>query len=276
MPDLDPPHSASPARAPHPSRAATPGASGDDGLASLFRHWDAEPEDRRARAERTGIWLRAGVTIALFVAAALVMSATARSVAYFFEPSSARDLGDLRAGAPGQSPALGPDNAHVAVRGLVPTRLIAVQDVGDAEGAEALLFYCPLGGVVVYTSQAIPPASAADADPRLAALVAAGHALAEETALAVAAEGRLVRAEEAPSELAPFVQSFSQRTRRPLDTLWVLLDGVRPAGETWAIPVWALAALAPLVSLFFLARAVQKRWARRRETTRAPITGAPT
>lgn len=255
MPDSDPPHTAST----DPRK---------EELATLFRQWDAADDGagQRARVEVQGIWLRIGVTLALAVAAALVMVITASSFAFWTEPGEPRSLGNLReqyiAGA--RDGAFGPANAHVAMQGLVPTRLVAVADAPSASAsATGYLFFCPLRRVVVFTHVppvvAPDPASPAVADPRLASLVKDGLALPEETAISVAVAGRLLRGDQAPSELEPFVLSFAQRVQRSPDELWVLVDGARPSDASWAPVVWALAAAAPLLSLFFLVRAVRQR-----------------
>ncbi len=262
MPDSDPSHTAST----DPRK---------EELATLFRQWDAADDGagQRARVEVQGIWLRIGVTVALAVAAAVVMLMTASSFGFWTEPGAPRQLGNVRdqyvAGAESMgSPSgllpesFGPANGHVALDGLVPTRPVAVADDPSApEGATAYLFFCPLRRIVVFTHEPIVvgPNPAAAADPRLAKLVADGLALPEETAVSVAVQGRLLRGDQAPGELEPFVQSFAQRVQRSPDDLWVLIDGARPSDAKWAPIVWALAAAAPLLSLLFLVRAVRQR-----------------
>jgi len=241
MPDSDPSHTAST----DPRK---------EELATLFRQWDAGDDGagQRARVEVQGIWLRIGVTLALAVAALSVMLVTASSFAFWSEPSEPRALGNVR-----DQPEVALAPGHIAMSGLVPTRLVAVAD-GPGAAPRGYLFFCPLRRIVVLTPTAIA-ASSALADPRVARLVEAGLALPEETALSVAAQGRLLRGDAAPSELEPFVQSFAQRTQQSPSDLWVLLDGARPSDASWVPVVWGLAALAPLLSLVFLVRAVRRR-----------------
>lgn len=251
MPDTDTSHTAS-------------GGSRKEELAALFVEWDrpgASAPSRR-RVERQGIWLRAAVTLACLGIAALVMWATRASFSYWMEPGAPRDLGSLRerwlAGASSAASPIGPDNGHVAMRELVPTRLLAVSTEVDPTPDEVrYLFFCPLYDVVVMTpsAPAIDPGRAPD--PSLDRLVKEQLAAPAETAASVDVQGRLVRADAAPAELAPFIESFARRVeKRPAD-LWVLLDGARPADETWTAALWALAAASPLLALVFLLRALR-------------------
>lgn len=251
MPDSEPSHTAST----DPRK---------EELATLFRQWDAADDGagQRARLEVQGIWLRVGVTIALALLAGVVMLMTAANVGFWAEPSSARDLGDVREDYLASRATVGlAANSHVALRGLVPTRLVAVAEPGDQAASRASLFFCPLQRIVVFTTQplAIDPTLAAKADSRLAKAVADKLALPEETALSIAVQGRLLRGDAAPSELEPFVQSFAQRTQQAPADLWLMLDGAKPSDETWALIVWGLAGFAPLLSLVFLVRAVRRR-----------------
>jgi|GEM_PF-2801316 len=258
MPDSDPSHTAST----DPRK---------EELATLFRQWDAGDDGagQRARVEVQGIWLRVGVTVALALLAGVVMFMTAANVGYWAEPSVARDLGDVREDYLAARSQVGfAANTHVALRGLVPTRLVGVVEPAtspaaatDAATKKASLFFCPLQRIVVFTTQplAIDPTLAAKADPRLAKLVAERLALPEETALSVAVTGRLLRGDQAPSELEPFVLSFAQRTQQAPADLWLVLDGAKPRDATWALIVWLLAGIAPLLSLAFLVRAVLQR-----------------
>lgn len=243
MPDSDPSHTAS--RDPR-----------KDELASLFREWDAGGSAVSKRGQ--GIGVRVAITLVLALIAGAVMFATASSFAFWSEPSTARDLGDLRARFGGDV-AIGPDNGHVALRGLVPTRLVAVAETSSAKDASGYLYFCPIAKVVVYSARAVVLDPDAKPDPRLDALVRSGLALPVETAASTTATGRLVRGDAAPSELAPFVQSFAQRVQQMPADLWVLLDGDAPRDASWALIVWLLAAAAPLLSLAFLVRAWRHR-----------------
>lgn len=252
MPDLDPTHTASN----NPRK---------DDLSSLYRQWDArDAGTTRPRGDRGGVGLRIVLAVALMALAVLVMVLTARDMSFWVEPGEPRDLGDLRerVGSSAGTVELEHDNSHVSVRGLVPTRLLAVQDEHAPEREASYLFYCPLAKLVVFTDRAvqIPDQPGAHPDPRLAFLVDRGLALAAETAVSVTGQGRLMRASGSPSELRPFVQSFAQRVQRPFDALWVLVDGARPADDTWAALVWALAAAAAILSSLFMVRTIRFEW----------------
>jgi len=248
MPDTDTSHTAS-------------GGSRKEELAALFVEWDRPDASAPSpeRALRQGVWLRAAVTVGFFMIAALVMWATRASFGFWLEPGAPRDLGSLRerwaAGAP--SP-IAPPDGHVAMRELVPTRLVPVAaEPSPAPDDVRYLFFCPLYDVVVMTPTAPALDAARPADLRLERLVAAGLASAAEVAASVDVQGRLVRADAAPAALAPFVESFARRVeKRPAD-LWVLVDGARPSDETWAAVLWALAAASPLLSSVFLLRALR-------------------
>lgn len=268
MPEADSSHTASPdaskAAADHPLASLdSPGARPD--LSALFRSWEHTPVDaERARLVTQGLRLRGLVTAALALAAGLVMALTASAWSYFTEPASPRELGDLRADdtiAPAALARL--DNRHVRLSGLVPTRLIALSaEPSPPPERVTWLFYCPLSGLVVRAATrpeiAAPPSAPAANAPgaaRLAALIVDGLALPEEAAASIAAEGRVIRADEAPSELRPFVASFAQRVRRDPSELGLLLAGVRPSDFAWVAWVWALSALTPMISLLFFVRA---------------------
>ncbi len=248
MPDSDPSHTAS--RDPR-----------KDELATLFRNWDAGGSAVPTGGQ--GVGVRIAITLVLALIAGVVMYATRSSVAFWAEPSTPRDLGDVRERLGGEV-ALGPDNGHVALRGLVPTRLVAVAETTGAEQASGYLYFCPIAKLVVYTAEPVVLDPDAKPDPRLDALVRSGLALPVETAASTAATGRLVRGDAAPSELSPFVNSFAQRVQQAPGDLWVVLDGEAPTGASWAFAVWLLAAAAPLLSLAFLVRA----WRRRAQPTR--------
>ncbi len=248
MPDSDPSHTAS--RDPR-----------KDELASLFREWDARGSAMSMGGR--GIVVRAAITLLLAVIAGAVMFATASSFAFWSEPSTPRDLGDLRARFGGDV-SLAPDNGHVALRGLVPTRLVAVAETTGAKAASGYLYFCPIANVVVYSATAVVLDPSATPDPRLDALVRSGLALPVETAASATATGRLVRGDAAPSELVPFVKSFAQRVQQTPSGMWLLLDGASPRDATWALVVWLLAGAAPLLSLIFLVRA----WRHRPQPTR--------
>lgn len=270
MPEADSSHTASPdaskGAADHPlDSSASPGLPRD--LAVLFRSWDDTPVDvERARLVAQGLRLRGLVTLVLALAAGVVMALTASAWSFWTEPAKARELGDLRADDTLTPAALANlDNRHVRVSGLVPTRLIAVSpEPSPPPERVTWLFYCPLSGLVVRAAArpeipappAAPRADAPGAD-RLARLIAEGLALPEEAAVSIAAEGRVIRADEAPSELRPFVASFAQRVRRDPSELGLLLAGVRPSDFAWVAWVWALAALTPLISLAFFVRAMR-------------------
>lgn len=248
MPDTDSSHTAS-------------GGPRKEELASLYAQWDRPDASApsRERVQRQGLWLRGAVTLGFLAVAAVVMFATRDAVAFWAEPGAPRDLGSLRARWSAREPSpIGPPNGHVAMRELVPTRVVPVAAAATPAPEEVrYLFFCPLYDVVVLTRTAIALDAAHASDPRLAPLVAAGKASPAEAGASADVEGRLLRGDAAPAELAPFVESFARRVEKTPAELWVLIDGARPSDATWAAVLWALAAASPLLSLVFFLRALR-------------------
>lgn len=238
----------------------------DPDLEALLQSWSAESEPEPVPAG-VGIRLRASLTGLLIVLAGLVMFQTREHVSWWLEPNEPRALGDLRALYRANTPL--PElasNSHVAVSGLVPTRLIPVKLEGLSDGSKPdtpmeYIFYCPLMNAVVVTAQPIvlPTDRIITVDPAYEKLLVERLAYPEDLAVEVAVTGRLTRPEDAPRALTPFVDRIARRLGLSPSTMWVLEDGRRPSDSSWAAIVWGLAVLGVGLSIFFLVRAIRAR-----------------
>lgn len=261
-------HSAS-----HGARQGADGAEGagkrpghDPDLEALLQSWSAEGE-AESPPPRSGVRARAMVTGLLVLLAGLVMYQTRHDVSWWLEPSEPRPVGDLRAlyraGTP--LPELS-SNSHVSVAGLVPTRLVPVKLEGLSDGSSPdapmeYIFYCPLLQALVVTAQPIvlPTDRIITVDPAYEKLLIDRLAFPEDLAVEVAVTGRLLRADEGPRALAPFVDRVARRLGLAQGAMWVLEDGRRPSDSSWAAIVWGLAVLGVGLSVFFLVRAIRAR-----------------
>lgn len=236
-------------------------------LEALFRQWEESPpelgEDPAPPRVSPGTVRRRLITTLLLMAlTAWVMYSTRASVAYWLEPTTPADLGDLRARWVAGERDLGANsNSHVAVKGLIPSRLIGVTSSADGEKASdadiEYIFFCPLFHITVLTAQPIrvPNYRMPEITGEMAPVVEKGLAFPAETLVRFDGAGRLLRGDEAPPSLRDYVLGYAKRMELDVTDTWVLLDGKPPSDETAGVIIWGMAALPPLVSLFFLIRA---------------------
>jgi len=239
-------------------------------LEALFQQWEQSgPEFEAAPAATTNpgvIKRRLITTVILMAITAYVMVSTGSSVAYWLQPATPQPLGDLRARwVAGERSLEASDNTHVAMSGLIPSRLLAVTTEADgkevADAAVEYVFFCPLFNITVLTSQPIHipalrmPEIAAD----MTEVVRNGLAFPADTLVRFEGAGRLLRGDDAPPSLRRFVANYAKRVDLEVADTWVLVDGHTPSEETAGVIVWGLAALPSLISLFFLARAFRRR-----------------
>jgi hypothetical protein len=248
---------------------------GDDArkaeLEALFRQWEQRgpetaPTTPAPKSEGRGVHARLVTTLVLLGVTVFVMVSTWQSVAYWLEPATPQALGDVRTRATAGETSLGAaPNTHVAVEGLIPTRLVAVTS-GDPEDAVAdgdveYIFFCPLYNITVLTSRKveIPTARMPVIEGDMARVVSTGLAFPADTLVRVSAAGRLLSGPEAPPNLKNFVASFAKRLDLDIADTWVLVDGHAPASETIGVILWGVAVVPPLVSLAFLVAALRAR-----------------
>jgi hypothetical protein len=260
---------------------------GDDArkaeLEALFRQWEQggrqweqsgrqweqggpEAGNSEPQAPRRGVRGRFLTTLALLGVTLFVMASTWQSVAYWLEPSEPRHLGDVRARFGAGEVDLGArGNTHVALDGLIPTRLMAVTAEDPEEAVDdadiAYIFFCPLYNITVLTSQKVevPTARMPIIEGDMAEIVSTGLAFPADTLVRVSAAGRLLPGSEAPPNLRDFVASFAKRLELDPARTWVLVDGHVPASETIGVIIWGVAIIPPLVSLAFLVAAMRAR-----------------
>lgn len=242
-------------------------AKKDADLDALLQSWSAETEAEPPVAQGMGVRLRLASTILIVLLAGGVMFMTRKDFSWWLEPSTPQAIGDVRALYRSNTPLpTMENNSHVSISGLVPTRLVPVKLEGISDGSSAdtqmeYIFYCPLAQALVVTSQPIelPTDRLVTVDPAFEKLLLERLAFPEDLAVEVAVSGRLLRADQGPRALAPFVDRVARRIGIDASTMWVLEDGSRPSEASWAAIVWALSTVGVSLSIFFLVRALRRR-----------------
>ncbi|MCA9514317.1 MAG: hypothetical protein KC635_05195 [Myxococcales bacterium] len=259
---------------------------------------DDEPGGREGyiRQLRYGVRLRLIVSCVLLLVTGFVMYSTRHELGYLLESDTPQDLGSLRERwIAGERTLPVEDNSYVSLGDLVITRVFVASQTGDdgkpvpQDQAESV-FFCPLFNVIVQTHQQLPARpwnrlSEIELDSRLIGLVRTGLADASDLALSFSGTGRLVRGDTVPKPMKRFVALYHDllftepgaegaaaasdptvdrrsRTDRPTlasDEIWVLVDGEKPSDKRIFGILWAFAPIVPLVSLFFLLRAIRSR-----------------
>lgn len=239
----------------------------DADLDALLQSWSAESEPEPQVRGGAGVRARLLITALIVLLAGVAMFQTRNDLAWWLEPAEPRAVGDLRAlyRAKTPVPALS-SNSHVSVSGLVPTRLIPVKLEGLSDGSSPdqpmeYIFYCPLLQALVVTAQPIslPTDRIISVDPAFESLLIDRLAFPEDLAVEVAVTGRLLRGDEGPRALQPFVDRVARRLGLSPDAMWVLEDGRRPSDTSWVAIVWGLCALGVALSVFYLVRAIRAR-----------------
>ena len=265
-----------------------PGGSRKAELEALFQAWDQReggPEEPGARAARMrvlslGVRLRLFVSVVLIGVTGFVMYSTRHRFLYWIQAGDPTPLGDLRERwASGERDFPGQSNTYVSASGLVITRVLIARGTGDdgklvPESEADRLFFDPTYNLIVKTERTLPEPplrlAQVEIDRRLAELVRRRLAFPSDLTVSFAAEGRLVRGEDVPAYMRRSVNYYAERMKLPPDDLWVLSDGDTPGDHSLVGIVWALAAIVPLVALFFLLRAIRLRATVRREQESLP------
>lgn len=263
---------------------------------------DDEPGRREGylRQLRYGVRLRLVVSCVLLMVTGFVMYSTRSELAYLLESDTPQELGSLRdRWIAGERTLAVDDNSYVSLSGLVITRVYVSRTDADGKpvpaGQAESVFFCPLFNIVVQTHQELPSRpwnrlSEIELDGRLMELVRTGLADASDLALSFSGTGRLVRGDTVAKPMARFVHLYhdllfsdpgagaaaggqpaerhSRADRPPLaaDEMWVFIDGEKPSDKSIFGILWLFAPIVPLVSLFFLLRAIRLR--------RRAVTGA--
>lgn len=263
-------------------------SSSDDGrkadLEALFAAWDqrdgapapAEPGAREAKLRLLsyGVRLRLVVSVVLIGVTAFFMYKTRDSFSYWLTGDPA-ELGDLReAWATGTRQLDVPSNTYVHLDGLVISR-VYTQSRGpeaDATKDEPIykLFFDPMFNIVVRTTRDLPRPKwnhmgMMEIDDRLIDLIKQKRVFPSDLTVAFGGNGRLIRASDVPEDMRRAVNTYARDTKLEADNLWVFLDDDTPSKHSLAGIVWGLAAIVPLVSLFFLLRAIRLRARYRRQ-----------
>jgi len=260
-------------------------APGDDrrkaDLEALFAAWDqrddgavdgpAEPgaHEARARLLSYGVRLRLVVSLVLIAVTAYVMYSTRQRFSYWLTSNTPADLGDLRERwVRGDHTFPGESNTYVKLGGLTITRPFIVRPVGSDAAALAAdadhLFYDPLYQVVVRTKNDLPEPNwhqmgMMEIDARFMDAIQQKLVFPSDLTVSFGGTGRLVKGGDVPEHMRRAVNTYARDTKRDPSELWVFLDGDVPADHSLAGIVWGLAAIVPLVSLFFLLRAMRLR-----------------
>ncbi|MFT7581061.1 MAG: hypothetical protein ACI9MR_002735 [Myxococcota bacterium] len=236
-------------------------------LEALFSDWDAqtgdahEPgaRDARVRILNFGIRLRLFFSLVLIAVTAFMLTKSWSRMSYWLTSSDPIELGDLReAWIDGQSMPF-ESNTYVSVKGLVVSRGQVVTFPEDADRVERW-FYCPLYQLVVSTERELPAPGRigwTDIDERLGQLVKDKVVFAEDLDRSMNIQGRLVRGDDVPVEPRPMVERYAWKLKREPTETWVIIDGDKPGDHSLVALLWLLAILVPLVSLYFLWRAIR-------------------
>ena len=260
-------------------------------LEALFSAWDQrdgapegppEPgaDEAQARLLRYGVRLRLVVSIILISVTAYVMWSTRQRFAYWLSSDTPVALGDLRERwLAGERTLTATSNTYVALDGLTITRPFIVRPAGDDAVALAAdadhLFFDPLFGVVVRTRRELPAPNwhkmgMMEIDGGFMDAIQRKLVFPSDLTVSFGGVGRLVRGDDVPEHMRRAVNTYARDAKREAEQLWVFLDEDAPSEHSLAGIVWALAAIVPLVSLFFLMRAMRLRARFRAERPPAP------
>ncbi|PIE18986.1 MAG: hypothetical protein CSA66_03325 [Proteobacteria bacterium] len=257
-------------------------------LEALFQAWDqreggpTEPGAREARMRllTVGVHMRLVVSAVLIAVTAYVMYSSRRPLLYWLDGGESAALGDLRERwAAGERDLGGESNTYVSLSGMVITRVLIARGTDDdgeplPESESDSLFFDPTFNVIVKTERKLPDPplriGQVEIDRRLVGLVNKRLVFPSDLTVSFDAEGRLVRGDDVPRHMMRSVNYYAERMKLPPEDLWVLIDGDTPGDHSLVVIVWGLAAIVPLVALFFLLRAIRLRAAYRRELEAAP------
>ncbi|TNF32580.1 MAG: hypothetical protein EP329_09685 [Deltaproteobacteria bacterium] len=178
-----------------------------------------------------------------------------------------QELGDLReAWATGNRTLDVASNTYVHLDGLVISRVYTqTRGPEDKPGDPVYkLFFDPMYNIIVRTDRELPrPAwnhmGMQEIDERLIDLIKQKKVFPSDLTVAFGGSGRLIRAADVPEDMQRAVNTYTRDTKLETEDLWVFLDDDTPSKHSLAGIVWGLAAIVPLVSLFFLLRAMRLR-----------------
>ncbi|PKN54907.1 MAG: hypothetical protein CVU56_24085 [Deltaproteobacteria bacterium HGW-Deltaproteobacteria-14] len=260
----------------------SPHSSSDDGrkadLEALFAAWDqrdgaaAAPEpgarEAKLRLLSYGVQLRLVVSVVLIGITAFFMYKTRDSFSYWLTGDPA-ELGDLReAWATGTRQLDVPSNTYVHLDGLVISRVYTQSRGPDADPTADepvyKLFFDPMFNIVVRTTRDLPRPKwnhmgMMEIDDRFIDLIKQKRVFPSDLTVSFGGNGRLIQASDVPEDMRRAMNTYARDTKLEADNLWVFLDDDTPSKHSLAGIVWGLAAIVPLVSLFFLLRAIRLR-----------------
>jgi len=259
----------------------SPQSRTDDGrkadLEALFAAWDqrdgatvaaSEPgaHEARLRLLSYGVRLRLIVSLILIGVTAFFMYKTRDSFSYWLS-GSPQELGDLReAWATGDRTLEVESNTYVKLDGLIISRVYSQTRSPDDAPDDPVykLFFDPMFNIVVRTARELPrPAwnhmGMMEIDDRLIDLIKQKKVFPSDLTVSFGGSGRLIRAADVPEDMRRAVNTYARDTKLETEDLWVFLDDDTPSRHSLAGIIWGLAAIVPLVSLFFLLRAIRLR-----------------
>ena len=271
----------------------SPQSTTDDGrkadLEALFAAWDqrdgagpvALPEpgarDARLRLLSYGVRLRLVVSLVLIGVTAFFMYKTWDSFAYWLAGDPV-ELGDLReAWASGDRDLHADSNTFVHLDGLIISRVYTQTRPPGPDGVDGgeeapiyKLFFDPMFNIVVRTARVLPQPKwnhmgMIEIDERLIDLIKRKLVFPSDLTVSFTGSGRLVRGADVPEDMRRAINTYARDTKHDVTDLWIFLDDDTPSQHSLAGIVWGLAAIVPLVSFFFLLRAIRLRARYRRQ-----------
>lgn len=222
--------------------------------ADLVEPWDEPDPHLEVQRTRNRVIIRAIVFVVLSAVAVLSVLGSRQEFAYHAQGDDALvELGDVRERYSGGQTRLDvASNSYVEMKNLVMTY--------EGESDNYRYFYDPLYSVIVRTAAELPEKEVyrhVDIPASLVWLVENRQAFAEDLTVGFDARGRLLRADLAPRKLRRIAEQYNDIIRRPLDEIYILLDGETPGGYAWFAVAYGIAALLVLLTALFLARAIR-------------------